>query len=143
MQQLAGLIKESQLNEDNTMYYVHDEEGMEEPIGPFTIDQAKQELAKHGMGWKLIDAETAKQIWSHLEGTVENWNEIAVNNHENALKKELGDEGYENANIGWGVDENSLTVSSKIYPYDGNSRRVFKTEHDKSGNIIDYKLIEN
>ena len=60
-------INESQLNEDNTMYYIHDEEGMEEPIGPFTIDQAKQELVKHGMGWKLIDAETAKQIWSHLE----------------------------------------------------------------------------
>jgi hypothetical protein len=49
------------------MYYIHDEEGMEEPIGPFTKDDAKQELAKHGRGWKLIDAETAKELWSHLE----------------------------------------------------------------------------
>ena len=57
--------KESLMNE--TMYYVHDEEGMEEPIGPFTIDQAKQELVKQGAGWKMIDAATAKQIWSYLE----------------------------------------------------------------------------
>jgi hypothetical protein len=65
MQQLAGLIKESQLNEN--LFYIHDEEGMEEPIGPFTLDQAKVELAKQGAGWKMIDAETAKQIWSYLE----------------------------------------------------------------------------
>ena len=72
MQRIAGLITESEYQEsltteNNTMYYVHDEEGMEEPIGPFTLDQAKAELAKQGAGWKMIDAETAKQIWSHLE----------------------------------------------------------------------------
>lgn len=59
--------RKCKLNENNTMYYIHDEEGMEEPIGPFNMGQAKQELAKHGRGWKLIDAETAKELWSHLE----------------------------------------------------------------------------
>lgn len=47
-------------------YYVHDEEGLEEPIGPFSLEQAKAEVIKQGEGWKLIDAETAKEIWSHL-----------------------------------------------------------------------------
>ena len=88
----------------------------------------------------ITESEYQKSL-THEE-SVENWNEIAVSNHENALEKELGDEGYKNANVGWGVDENSLTVSSKIYPYDGNSERVFKTEHDKFGNIIDSELIE-
>ena len=70
LKRLAGLITESEYQEslmNETMYYVHDEEGMEEPIGPFTMDQAKQELAKQGAGWKMIDAATAKQIWSYLE----------------------------------------------------------------------------
>lgn len=77
MQQLAGLISESQLNENT--YYIHDEEGLEEPIGPFTLSQAKQELAKQGTGWKLIDAETAKQIWSHLEDESQQLNEDIFN----------------------------------------------------------------
>ena len=64
----GGQTESTELNEGNeAMYYVHDEEGMEEPIGPFTMDQAKQELAKQGAGWKMIDAATAKQIWSYLE----------------------------------------------------------------------------
>ena len=69
MQRLAGLITESEYQESSAneeQYYVHDEEGMEEPIGPFNLDQAKAELAKQGTGWKIIDAKTAKQIWSHL-----------------------------------------------------------------------------
>ena len=81
----------------------------------------------------------------------EDWNEIAMNNHEQALKKELGNE-YEKAsiNMGWGVDENALTISSKIYNKDstpGNLwwmkkklNQVFKTIHDEAGNIIDQEL---
>ena len=65
MQKLAGLITESQLNE--TMYYVHDKEGMEEPEGPYTLDQAKQKLTKLGAEYNIIDADTAKQIWSYLD----------------------------------------------------------------------------
>ncbi len=77
MQQLAGIINENFVgltpinspfmeNEEAEMYYIHDEEGMEEPIGPFTKEVANQKLAKYGSGWKLIDAESAKEIWSHL-----------------------------------------------------------------------------
>jgi hypothetical protein len=81
----------------------------------------------------------------------EDWNEIAMNNHEQALKKELGNE-YEKAsiNMGWGVDENAFTISSKIYNKDstpGNlwwmkkkSNQIFKTIHDETGDIIDQKL---
>lgn len=65
MQQLAGIISKSQLNE--TMYYIYDKEGMEEPEGPYTLDQAEQELAKLGAEYKMIDADVAKQLWSHLE----------------------------------------------------------------------------
>jgi len=81
----------------------------------------------------------------------EDWNEIAMNNHEQALKKELGNE-YEKAsiNIGWGIDENAFTISSKIYNKDsppGNlwwmkkkSNQIFKTIHNEAGDIIDQKL---
>jgi hypothetical protein len=65
MQQLAGVITESYL--DEAMYYVHDKEGMEEPEGPYTLDQAKQKLTKLGAEYNIIDADTAKQIWSYLE----------------------------------------------------------------------------
>jgi len=71
LRRIAGLITEGEYQEaimnEEQQYYIHDEEGMEEPIGPFSLDQAKQELAKQGAGYKLIDAETAKQIWSHLK----------------------------------------------------------------------------
>jgi len=74
----------------------------------------------------------------------EDWNEIAMNNHIQALKKELGNE-YEKAsiNMGWGVDENALTISSKIYNRDSTpkkSNQIFRTIHDKTGDIIDQKL---
>ena len=65
MQQLAGIISESQLSE--TMYYVYDKEGLEEPIGPFTMDQAKQELAKQGPEWGIMDEKTAKEVYTYLE----------------------------------------------------------------------------
>jgi hypothetical protein len=59
-------IEETKNLNEEQQYYVHDKEGMEEPIGPFSLEQAKVELAKQGAGWKLIDAKTAKEIWSHL-----------------------------------------------------------------------------
>ena len=66
------------------------------------------------------------------------WNEIAVNNHEQALEKELGNEYKKTSiNVGWGVDENTLTISSKIY---GNFQRIFRTIHNKVGDIIDQEL---
>ena len=74
MQKIAGLLHEEEdFNLSDApkfnvpLYYIHDEEGLEEPLGPFTIDQAKQELTKYGTGWKLVDAETAGELWSHLD----------------------------------------------------------------------------
>jgi hypothetical protein len=59
-------IEEGQLNENEAQYYVHDTEGMEPPVGPFSLEKASYELLKLGKGWKIIDDETAKQIYSYL-----------------------------------------------------------------------------
>jgi hypothetical protein len=40
---------------------------MEEPIGPFSLGKASEELLKHGQGWAIIDEKTAKEIYSHLD----------------------------------------------------------------------------
>jgi hypothetical protein len=71
MQRIAGLITESEYQESmmsQEQYYVHDIEGMEPPVGPFSLEQASAELLKQGDGWKIIDAETAKDIWPSLTG---------------------------------------------------------------------------
>lgn len=39
---------------------------MEEPIGPFDLSKASEELIKHGQGWAIMDEKTAKEIYSHL-----------------------------------------------------------------------------
>ena len=66
------------------------------------------------------------------------WNAIAMGNHEEALKKILG-EKYNDSKINFfnGVNENTLTITSKIY---GNPIRVFATEHDKNGKIVDWEF---
>ena len=73
MQVLAGLVTENQLNEN--MYYVYDIEGLEEPIGPFNLDQANNEKRKLGAGYDIMDEKTAKETWSHLDNTEESLNE--------------------------------------------------------------------
>ena len=65
MQRLAGIITENQLNEN--MYYVYDIEGLEEPIGPFSLDQANNEKRKLGAGYDIMDEKTAKETWSYLD----------------------------------------------------------------------------
>ena len=75
---------------------------------------------------------------NEFEEIPNNWNEIATNNHIQAMEDELGNEYKEaSINIGWGVDENALTISSKIY---GDPQRIFRTIHDEAGNIIDQEL---
>ena len=69
MRVLAGLINENQLNEN--MYYVYDVEGLEEPIGPFNLDQANDEKRKLGAGYDIMDEKTAKENWSYLGDTEE------------------------------------------------------------------------
>jgi hypothetical protein len=70
----------------------------------------------------------------------DDWNMKAMDNHIKAMEIELGDE-YEKSsiNVGWGVDENSLTISSKIY---GNPTMVFRTMHNEGGDIEDQELTE-
>jgi hypothetical protein len=68
MQKLAGL-NENQLNEN--MYYVYDIEGLEEPIGPFNLDQANDKKRELGADYDIMDEKTAKYMWSHLGDTEE------------------------------------------------------------------------
>lgn len=107
MQQLAGIISESQLNEP--MYYVYDKEGMEEPIGPFTLDQAKQELAKQGPEWGIMDEKTAKEVYTYLEDDMsetKNKEEESFGGiNENSI---LSDEAYER--IDGLVNQNDITM---------------------------------
>jgi len=84
------------LNESEAMYYVHDKEGMEEPEGPYTLDQAKQKLTKLGAEYNIIDADTAKQIWSYLDDEKSQLNENdnqLINDLMNKIKMETGVRG--------------------------------------------------
>ncbi len=66
------------------------------------------------------------------------WNAIAMGNHEEALKKILGEKYNDSKiNLFWGVNENTLTITSKVY---GNPDMVFATEHDKNGKIVDWEF---
>jgi hypothetical protein len=73
-----------------------------------------------------------------MNNWMDDWNEKAMDNHIKMMKNELGDKYKEyNINIGWGVDEISLTISSKIY---SNPIIIFRTLFDKEGNIIIQEL---
>jgi hypothetical protein len=88
---------------------------------------------------KLAGLITENQLKENWE---EDWNEKAMNNHMSELKQELENLGKNyneiDINLGWGVDENQLTISSKIY----GLNKVFKTMHDENGNIIDYDFYD-
>ena len=67
MQELAGLneIKVRKPTSHN-VYYVYDKEGMEEPIGPFNLEQANNERRRLGVDYDIMDEKTAKEIYSYL-----------------------------------------------------------------------------
>ena len=68
MQRIAGIITENEYQKammiNKKQYYVYDIEGMEPPVGPFSLEKASATLLQYGNGWRIIDAETAKEIWS-------------------------------------------------------------------------------
>jgi hypothetical protein len=90
----------------------------------------------------LITESQYKAKLNEAEGDYDenSWNAIAMDNHVQALKNILG-RGYKKTkiNLGWGVDENELTISSKIY---GDPVRIFSTIHDEEGNIEDQELYD-
>ena len=63
------------------------------------------------------------------------WNEKAINKHIEVLDQEFGEDI--SANIGWGVNELDLSISSKIY---SDPKLVLKTYHDQKGDIIDQEI---
>ena len=52
---------------NNKLYYVYDVEGMDEPEGPYSIDEANKQLKLKGYGWNIMDEETAKQVYTYLD----------------------------------------------------------------------------
>ena len=65
------------------------------------------------------------------------WNEKALDKHIEALDQEFGEDIA--VNIGWGVDELELAISSKIY---NDPKLVLTTYHDQNGDIINQEIYE-
>lgn len=91
MQELAGLNEIKVVVPNEPLFYVYDKEGMEEPLGPFTLEQANNERRKLGItGYDIMDEKTAREVYE--------LNEIRVTDPTNPLylafleTKELYDE---------------------------------------------------
>ena len=66
LQELAGINEVKVELPHSEIHYIIDEEGIEPPLGPFSLYKAKTELTKLGDGWNIVDEQTAKEIYDFL-----------------------------------------------------------------------------
>jgi hypothetical protein len=63
MQELAGISEYKINNPGEPLFYVFDVEGMDEPYGPFDLEQANQEKRRLGSGYDIMDEKTAIDVY--------------------------------------------------------------------------------
>jgi hypothetical protein len=64
LQELAGIQEIKVTNPGEQLFYVFDVEGMNEPIGPFNLEQANNERRRLGTtGYDIMDEKTAEEVY--------------------------------------------------------------------------------
>jgi hypothetical protein len=124
MQQLAGINEiKVRTPTSHNIYYVHDKEGMEEPIGPFNLEQANNERRRLGAGYDIMDEKTAKEIYSYLNEIKVRTPTSRVEDFLNQYKEEVFEKmfSYINDNDDDGdidIDINGMTDWEGLYDDD-------------------------
>lgn len=63
---IEWLDKTESKNEES-MFFVYDIEGMDEPMGPFNLRAASETLLRQGEGWSILTEKIVRRIWKSTE----------------------------------------------------------------------------